>query len=68
MLVALTGGLRRLIEKVVYLGRSRAEGVDGFKGYWAAEKRGKETSGIRGMLRSKADMEELERVYQVEGR
>ena len=68
MLVALTGGLRRLIEKVVCLGRSRAEGVDGFKGHWAAKKRGKETSGMRGMLRSKVDMEELERVYQVEGR
>ncbi len=68
VLVAFTGWLRRLIEKVVCLGRPRTERVEGFKRYWAAEKRGKETNGIRGMLRPKVGMEELERVYQVEGR
>ena len=60
---------RKLEEEAKRLGVSKAEVLRiAFKRYLASKKRGKETEKIRGMLRPKVSMEELERIYQVEGR
>lgn len=69
VLVRLTPELYRELEKIAEsLGVSKAEVLrQALKDYLTRKKAGKNTSKMRGLVKPKLSLDELERLYQVEG-